>query len=459
MRRRATPRGRWSRRPVSASAPLGITREQAFVLGLQRTAGNHAVNGFLGRCASGAPGGSRVLARRDETTPDVDVVVVPEEERKGMDLPKVSPQGADPKLNEAYVDNRINAAAWNIHLGGPLLWLKGLENFKEPWTAMVGLGGAVWVPDDQFVWSTSHRPATVDQAVYSDRAAAVSHLPAGPYAVETMPVGYYRTRGGLIAPTVFSPQTTPNIILTVIGAMKIYGKEVSDELTVVALGLAAGLLLNFVVGASKIFRGRSAGSSPKLDPAAVDEAGATVRTKNAPKPSAPDAPPSPAATEAPPAPKAAEPATPTTEAPNASEAPKAVEKPLPPVQHAGEVRISLAESRPAPGSGYGKGLGERLKAQGKTGPAAFKPIMEDLSGQPGVANIDKADAAKAAVDASLPTFGCGPVVKMGDNYVVTSRVAFDKAPAIVVKPDGTLVRGMVDIVQDGIYWRLSNLRY
>jgi hypothetical protein len=182
-----------------------------------------------------------------------------------------------------------------------------------------------------------------------------------------------------------------------------------------------------------------------------------VRTKKVPKANAPDAPPAPAPATT--APKAPETATPTTEAPNAAEAPKAGQKPLPPVQYAGEVRISLAESRPAPGSGYGKELGGRLKAQGKTGPAAFKPIMEDLSGQPGVANIDKADAAKAAVDASLPTFGSGPVVKMGDNYVVTSRVAFEKAPVIVVKPDGSLVRGMVDIVQDGIYWRVSNLRY
>jgi hypothetical protein len=186
-------------------------------------------------------------------------------------------------------------------------------------------------------------------------------------------------------------------------------------------------------------------------------AGAPVREPLPGRPAAPPAGPreSPGkAGEPPPTPKPAgeEPA------PKAAEKDPAAAPPQP--QSGSKITFSIVKPSPAgPGAPYGAELGARLKVAGKVGPSALKPIVEDLNGQSGMSRVEKANAAKAAVDVSKPTFGAGPVVELDGNQVVLSRAPMRGAPVVVVKPDGTVTFGRVDIVanEGDFTWTVSNL--
>ena len=126
----------------------------------------------------------------------------------------------------------------------------------------------------------------------------------------------------------------------------------------------------------------------------------------------------------------------------------------------GKITISIVKaSPPGPGAEYGAQLGQRLKIDGKVGPSALKPIVEDLNGQSAMSNVEKGNAAKAAVDASKPTFGAGPVVELDGHQVVLSRLPVKGMPVIVVKPDATVTFGRVDVVSNDadFTWTVSNL--
>jgi len=431
----------------SAGSAFDLERVLAHPDGARALARQIGNRSFARTISAGAavPGAGRTLARDGDDSYDVDVVQVPEEERKGRNLPSVSAAAADPRANSDYIDNRITAAAWNIYTGGPLIWVSGGmtpagagatdadKQFYKQWTEFFGLGNAVLVPDSQFLYRLDHQPAQEDMSVYADRQTALTHVTRAPFRDETQPVGYYRARGGLIVPTVFSPYTAPRTVATVIGAIRKYSKAVADELTVLALGLAGGV----VVGVSIDLGGTVLAGpkeTPKINSADLDsaasttESAATTRTTTSSGKG-----PAPATTAKPPG------ATAIDEAP-----------PTPRLVSSDEVTASIT-TRPGPGPGktYGENLGQSLLGQGKSGPGALKPIANDLNANSTLTPAAKADAAKTAVDvAGKPAnFSAGPVVQMGDYYVVPGSIPAANTRAMVVKPDGTVVFGYVDVAR------------
>ena len=320
-----------------------------------------------------------------------------------------------------YVDNAATAVLVGIYLPGYFVYIAGLDKpIVVPW---------------EYVEFSTRAMVSESETVYPSREEALKH--AGDTAgAKGGPAefGFYRAAAGLTAPTVFSSATTPRIEQMALGAIRELGQSVSNELTIVALQLATTLLLNFTVdiwaSSSEASANRARASRSK------EELEQLRRLKEVGPEGARKAP--------------GEPVPPASE-------PVGAPKP----QATTEVTISMVKPEPSgPGAAYGRGLGERLKAAGKVTQSALKPIVEDLNSQTGMSAADKADAARAAVNVSRPTFGAGPVVEMEGNYVVTSREAMANAPVIVVKPDGVVTFGRVDIVQnlDNYTWKLSNLR-
>lgn len=107
-----------------------------------------------------------------------------------------------------------------------------------------------------------------------------------------------------------------------------------------------------------------------------------------------------------------------------------------------------------PGADHGTNLGKRLSAQGKAVQGVRGPVIADVNAQTGMSQAAKAAAVQAAVNTQRPNFGAGPIVKMPNgDMVVTSRVPLAKAPVIVVKLNGTTVRGMAKIeAMDNFTW-------
>ena len=387
--------------------------------------------------------------RRRGFTPTARQEVYELEGGTGDDAPGVSP---NPRLSSRYIDNRVTAVYYGIWIGaatpgvGPGAFLLDIEGFGYP----------VLVPWRYTTLSTAAASPSED-TVFATRDAALSAILAKGQQLESA-YAYYDVVAGMIAPTTFSLSSAPRTMNAARDAFSRYTDEVTYELTVLAISLATlGILNAFMRVGSKIF---AKAVKPSVKPTDVSEAM---------PPGMP--PPRPAAGEGPgkgptAGPPAKPPQTPDVEprppkpAPEVEEAP-----PTPRLVSDQEVTISLLEPMPkGPATEYGRSLGTRLKAEGKTGPACLKPIAEDLNAKSDMTPADKAYAAKVAVDtSSLPTFGTGPVVEIKGHYVVTSRQPMPNAPVRVVTPEGRVVGGNVDISwgpegpASGI-WTLKNLR-
>jgi hypothetical protein len=107
---------------------------------------------------------------------------------------------------------------------------------------------------------------------------------------------------------------------------------------------------------------------------------------------------------------------------------------------------------------YGKDLAAKLKTQGLTGPKILGPLREDLNAQTNMSAHDKATAARVACASQGTTWGPGPVVAMPNgDFVVTPRAANPTGPVLIVKPDGTVVRGNANVELDGLTYKVSNV--
>ena len=79
------------------------------------------------------------------------------------------------------------------------------------------------------------------------------------------PFAYYEGAGGaVIAPTIFSPATTPRIIATYYEARTLYANYVIHGLTGVAVGIAGGMVLRMILG--RVLRPRSGDLKPPPRP-------------------------------------------------------------------------------------------------------------------------------------------------------------------------------------------------
>jgi hypothetical protein len=229
-----------ARRPAGEHAPAATPSPVAVpgaadhpLLALQRQAGNAAVasGAALQRQGGGTGGGDLV---------GVDLEVPPPAERErlralGIELPGVSPAGADPRRNSDYVDRRMTAVGYGVFLGGFVIYCDGLDL-------------PVFVPDWQFDFGAG-TSVPADLSIHGDRAEALASVPAGPQLPGVgLPHAYYRGAGGaLVAPTTFSAATTPRVLATARAAQRELGAQVVRELTAVAIGLVGGTLLRAVL--------------------------------------------------------------------------------------------------------------------------------------------------------------------------------------------------------------------
>ena len=113
-----------------------------------------------------------------------------------------------------------------------------------------------------------------------------------------------------------------------------------------------------------------------------------------------------------------------------------------------------------PGVVYGKDFAARLSAQGVSGAGILRPLIDDLNAQRALSAADKATAARVACNTQgTPGWGAGAVVTMPNgDLIVTSRMHATEAPVLIVKPDGAVLRGTVNLeMRDEHTCRVSNV--
>jgi hypothetical protein len=197
----------------------------ARLLALQRTVGNRATSGLV----------TAASVQRDEVAVDLEQVTPAQQAElasRGIRLPGASAAAVDPRRNGDYVDLRVNAVGFGIYLGGYLVYCDGLPL-------------PVFVPDSDVDFGLTVVD-TPDAAVYPDRTEAARATPFGPPAPgHGPPVAFYRgAGGGLVAPTTFSPATTPRFAECALRARRELAEQVQHDLVVLAISLVAGMALN-----------------------------------------------------------------------------------------------------------------------------------------------------------------------------------------------------------------------
>ncbi len=174
--------------------------------------------------------------------------------QRGVQLPRVSAQTADPRAHRDSIELRVTAVGFSISAGGYLLYCEGLPL-------------PVLVPESHVdLELTSAVPLTA--SIHPDRDSA---LAAGVHGTGHARYAWYRGAGGaLIVPTVFSPATTPRIAQTMLEVRQHLGATVQRELKVLLLTLTGTRVLQGVLA-------RGAGRYGAGPPAARPEGGARGR--------------------------------------------------------------------------------------------------------------------------------------------------------------------------------------
>jgi hypothetical protein len=170
--------------------------------------------------------------------------------QRGVQLPRVSAQTADPRAHRDSIELRVTAVGFSISAGGYLLYCEGLPL-------------PVLVPESHVdLGLTSAVPLTA--SIHPDRDSA---LAAGAHGTGHERYAWYRGAGGaLIVPTVFSPATTPRIAQTMLEVRQHLGATVQRELKVLLLTLTGTRVLQGVF--SRVVR---VGTEPDPRPLARKE--------------------------------------------------------------------------------------------------------------------------------------------------------------------------------------------
>ena len=129
-----------------------------------------------------------------------------------------------------YIDNRIQAVGWGLQLGASCL-------------LYVGLDRPIFLPAAYINWSIIDATAAT-RALYPSRENALASIAGKPGNW----LAYYRTVGGVIAPTVFAPASTPRILTTLLNARKQLADEAKEIFTALAVSMIAGQLIRFGFG-------------------------------------------------------------------------------------------------------------------------------------------------------------------------------------------------------------------
>jgi hypothetical protein len=289
---------------------------------------------------------------KEEKSKRSDEVDVDIEELPGS--PTVSTKALDPRSNSDYVERRCTAVGYGIYVGvatvpggGYLLYCNGIELPVLLPAAYVNFSIARAVP--------------VGTTIHNSREDAIKQVPNAPPAPgQPQSYSFYRSTGGLIVPTVFSPGTTPRLVELIVESIRRLGKEVSDELTVVAITIVGARAVPIVVrGLVKVgdsALGKALKSPPKsASPGPPKPAGGEPPPPTAKAPAKVEAqpPPKPATTtKAPPtgAPKGeSQPKPATTAEASPTGAPKAQSQPKPATEAppTGAPKAEASESEPA----------------------------------------------------------------------------------------------------------------
>ncbi len=204
--------------------------------------------------------------------------------QRGIQLPRSSQGLADPRAHRDFIDLRVTAVGFGITEGGWVLFCEGLPL-------------PVLVPEAQVDLGLT-RAQPLNASIYPDRDAALADLAAEALGATHGSYAYYRGAGGaLVAPTVFSPATTPRIARTMLSVRKDLSETVQRELKVMLLSLAGTKVLQGVF--SRVVR---VGAEPESGPRLQQKASGSASP--APRPSEPRvAPPAPESAPAPPSPE------------------------------------------------------------------------------------------------------------------------------------------------------------
>ena len=230
---------------VSADVPNAVTIEDAGVVGsgihwfrLSRARVNNAT--IQAKDAKGTVVASFLL----------DIILVP----KASGPTDFSVDPADPKHPNSinlsvrtpkddadFIDIRMTAIGYGIYL----------FHFQVYCT---GMNTPIDVPYYQLNLKLLDLKVTkaepIDAKVYDTLAQANEAIRQAPAkAKDVTPYAYYRGAGGaVIAPTIFSPATTPRIVATYYDAQARLADYVEHELTGVAISIATGMAVRPVIG-------------------------------------------------------------------------------------------------------------------------------------------------------------------------------------------------------------------
>jgi len=157
----------------------------------------------------------------------------------------------NPKNDADWIDKRMEAIGYNIYLGGFQVYCTGMSPPIEVPYSLVDL--------------TLNEAEPIDSTVYDTLAAANEAIKKVPAKQGVTRFAYYWGAGGeVIAPTVFSPATSPRIIATFYEARALYADYVIHSLTGIAIGIVAGMALRSVLG--RIYRKSSEDPVPPRRP-------------------------------------------------------------------------------------------------------------------------------------------------------------------------------------------------
>ncbi|XXF78224.1 hypothetical protein P2318_00260 [Myxococcaceae bacterium GXIMD 01537] len=150
--------------------------------------------------------------------------------QRGVFLPRASAGTADPRTHRDFVDLRVTAVGFGLTAGGYLLYCEGLPL-------------PVLVPGAQVDLTLTHAQPH-ESSIYPDRSSALEALAASAPRTEQPRYAFYRgATGTLIAPTLFSPATTPRTARTMLEVRQHLSETTQRELKVLLVSLTGTKVL------------------------------------------------------------------------------------------------------------------------------------------------------------------------------------------------------------------------
>lgn len=149
--------------------------------------------------------------------------------RLGVSLPTVSSRSADLRRHSDYIEHRTVQVAYGLIPAGFYITV---EDLPTP----------LFVPESH-VSLAPIDVESINDVIHDDYPSAMKAVPNGPFRAK--PYAYYRVpTTTVIAPTLFSPATTPRIVAGMIAARQAFGEAGQELFTQEAIGMVGGKLLS-----------------------------------------------------------------------------------------------------------------------------------------------------------------------------------------------------------------------